>query len=96
MPRTYLIFGDIAGNASSLVPPALHAQNPLRTTVAGALVFICLLAVPHAAGRGDEVAALVLLLGFPELEAQVREFKYVGTLRRASRADRRPSAWCRA
>ncbi len=43
--------------------------------------FACLLAVPHAAARGDEVAALA-----PVLQA----------LRRASRADRRPSAWCRA
>jgi hypothetical protein len=55
-----------------------EAEQQYRTTVVGALVFTCLLAVPHAAARGDEVAALA-----PVLQA----------LRRASRADRRPSAW---
>jgi hypothetical protein len=55
-----------------------EAEQQYRTTVVGALVFTCLLAVPHAAARGDEVAALA-----PVLQA----------LRRASRKDRRPSAW---
>jgi hypothetical protein len=55
-----------------------EAEQRYRTTVVGALVFTCLLAVPHAAARGDEVAALA-----PVLQA----------LRRASRADRRQSAW---
>jgi hypothetical protein len=55
-----------------------EAEQRYRLTVVGALVFTCLLAVPHAAARGDEVAALA-----PVLQA----------LRRASRADRRQSAW---